>query len=61
MRRSDLIVSVRIVWKWDCFASLAMTESEAHLIGVVMNPFLIIMGFYFAAHVVRTAMSGKSQ
>lgn len=24
---------------------------------VVMNPFLIIMGFYFAAHVVRSAMS----
>jgi len=30
------------------------------LADVVMNPFLIIMGFYFAAHVVRTAMSGKT-
>jgi hypothetical protein len=31
------------------------------LADVVMNPFLIIMGFYFAAHVVRTAMSGKDK
>ena len=28
---------------------------------IVMNPFLIVMGFYFAAHVVRTAMSGKTK
>lgn len=42
---------------------LAKTFSEfifKVLADVVMNPFLIVMGFYFAAHVVRTAMSGKT-
>lgn len=29
------------------------------LADVVMNPFLMVMGFYFAAHVVRTYQKGK--
>jgi hypothetical protein len=29
------------------------------LTDVVMNPFLMIMGFYFAAHVVRSFVDGK--
>lgn len=28
---------------------------------IVMNPFLMIMGFYFAAHVVRSFTDGKKQ
>lgn len=28
---------------------------------IVMNPFMIIMGFYFAAHLLRSAMSGKQK
>ena len=31
------------------------------LADVVMNPFLMVMGFYFAAHVVRTWQSGKTE
>lgn len=31
------------------------------LTDVVMNPFMIIMGFYFAAHLLRGAMSGKTK
>ena len=27
---------------------------------VVMNPFLMVMGFYFAAHIVRTWQTGKA-
>lgn len=31
------------------------------LADVVMNPFLTIMGFYFAAHIVRTWQNGKAK
>lgn len=31
------------------------------LSGVVMNPFLMVMGFYFAAHVVRAWQSGRAE
>lgn len=31
------------------------------LADIVMNPFLMVMGFYFAAHIVRTWQNGKAQ
>lgn len=31
------------------------------LVEVVMNPFLMVMGFYFVAHVVRTYNNGKQK
>ena len=53
-----LILMGIIVYKID----LAYSEFVFSVLkDIVMNPFLIIMGFYFAAHVVRTAMSGKTQ
>lgn len=31
------------------------------LVDVVMNPFMLVMGFYFAAHVVRSFVQGKKE
>ncbi len=51
-----LIVSGVTIYKFDPGYSMFIFDILAN---VVMNPFLMIMGFYFLAHTVRTYQNGK--
>lgn len=69
LARRFIALIIVVLWALLVLAGVAIYKFDADyssfifevLRDIVMNPFLIVMGFYFAAHVVRTAMSGKTK